>query len=216
MWRVTYEEIASALRRIPNIKTKDINVYNRKLIAKKADVSALKNHVISDPLVHRTYFQVSMGLLKTAEAQLDFIEQNGELLADWWHVDQLPQFLKKPIDFDLAYGRAKRYVVSELPFMRRWGYVLFFTGLQKNAEYTGRILSLIKDDTEYYVQMAEAWLLCELAVFHCDAVMRFMQGSTLKYDILGKAIQKIQDSYRIGKAEKEAFRSLRETLKTNG
>jgi hypothetical protein len=213
---MTYEEIAGALRRIPNIKTKDIDTYNRALIRKGADVSALKAHAIADPLVHRTYFQVSMGQLGTVEEQLDFIEENEDLLADWWHVDQLPQFLKKPLPFDLAFEKAKRYVCSEKPFTRRWGYVIFFTGLAKDENNVSPILSLMKNDDEYYVQMAEAWLLCELAVFHGDLVLEFMRASKLKYNILGKAIQKIQDSYRISEADKQAFRALRAQLKNNG
>ena len=186
------------------------------MIASKADVSALVSHVLSDPLVHRTYFQVSLAHLDHVEEQLDFIEKNGDLLDDWWHVDQLPQFLKKPLDFSLAYERATRYVQSEKPFVRRWGYVLFFTGLQKARENVWPILALMKDDDAYYVQMAEAWLLCDLAVFHSDIVLEYMRSSKLKYNILGKAIQKIQDSYRISEADKAAFRVLREQLKNTG
>lgn len=213
---MTYEEISGALKSIENIKTGDIDRYDKRLIAEREDVSALADHVLSDPLVHRTYFQVSLALLKSAEEQLAFIEENEDLLADWWHVDQLPQFLKKPLDFPLAYEKARRYVQSDKPFVRRWGYVLFFTGLQKERENVEAILSLMKDDDAYYVQMAQAWLLCDLAVFHSQAVLRFMRSSKLRYNILGKAIQKIQDSYRISAANKEAFRALREQLKTNG
>ncbi len=213
---MTYEEIASALRAIENIKTGDIDRYNRKLIAARADVSDLASHVLAEPLVHRTYFQVSLAQLACVEEQLDFIENNEDLLDDWWHVDQLPQFLKKPLDFASAYERAMRYVRSDKPFTRRWGYVIFLTGLQKERENVAAILSLMKDDDAYYVQMAEAWLLCDLAVFHSDLVLAFMRASKLKYNILGKAIQKIQDSYRISEADKAAFRALREQLKKNG
>lgn len=213
---MTYEEISGALGQIPKIKTKDIDTYNRSLIGKKADVRVLKSYVLSDPLVHRTYFQVSMGQLATVEEQLAFIEENEDLLADWWHVDQLPQFLRKPLSFELAFEKAKRYVTSEKPFTRRWGYVIFFTGLAKDENHIAPILSLMKDDGEYYVQMAQAWLLCELAVFHSKAVLDFLSHSKIKYNILGKAIQKIQDSYRISAADKADFRALRENLKNNG
>ncbi len=213
---MTYEEIAGALGRIPNIKTKDIDTYNRTLIAQKVDVSDLKPCVLADPLIHRTYFQVSMGQLGTVEEQLDFIEENEDLLADWWHVDQLPQFLRKPLPFALAFEKAKRYVESEKPFTRRWGYVIFITGLQKDRANVEPILSLMKDDDEYYVQMAEAWLLCDLAVFHTKELLGFLRESKLKYNILGKAIQKIQDSFRISNEDKAEFCALRKQLKNNG
>lgn len=214
--RVTYKELSDGLGHIKHIKTKDVDCYNKRLIAARADVGSLRAHVMANPFVHRTYFQVSLALLETSKEQLDFIEQNADLLRDWWHVDQLPQFLKKPLDFSLVLERAKRYINSDNLFLRRWGYVVFLAGLQKDSSHVQEILSLIKDDEAYYVQMAEAWLLCELSVFHHEAVFRFIGESKIKYQILGKAIQKIQDSYRIGLAEKQAFKSLREKLKKNG
>lgn len=210
---MNYEQIARELRAIPNRKTVDIHRYNKQLIKAGVDVTDLKNHALSDQLVHRTYFQVSMAYCKTAEEQFRFIEENEDLLQDWWHVDQLTQFIKKPVDFAFAYEKAREYVVSSKPFTRRWGYVLFLTGLQKDTTHTEDILRLMHDDDEYYVQMAEAWLICDLAVFNPEAVYGFLKESTLHYNILGKAIQKISDSFRFTKAQKERFKALRENLR---
>ncbi|MCD7864329.1 MAG: hypothetical protein LUG61_12680 [Lachnospiraceae bacterium] len=112
---MTYEEILRDLNSMENRKTKDIDRYDRGLIRAKADVSCLKDYVLVNPLVHRTYFQVSLGKLKDAETQFQFIEDNEDLLQDWWHVDQLTQFLRKPLDFDFAFSKAKRYVHSSKP-----------------------------------------------------------------------------------------------------
>lgn len=208
-----YEQIARELRAIPNRKTADIDRYNKALIKEKKDVSDLKGHALSDQLVHRTYFQVSLAYCKTAAEQFRFIEENEDLLQDWWHVDQLTQFIKKPVDFDFAYEMAREYVLSPKPFTRRWGYVLFLTGLQKDGTHTKDILRLMHDDEEYYVQMAEAWLICDLAVFNPEVVYDFLKKSTLHYNILGKAIQKISDSFRFTKEQKEQFKALRESLR---
>lgn len=212
---MNYEEIANDLRCIENLKTKDIDKYNKRLIKENIDVSDLKNYALTDQLVHRTYFQVSLGKLKNFKEQLEFIEENQDLLQDWWHTDQLNQFLKKPLDFDFTFDKAKIYIQSEKTFVRRWGYVLLLAGLQKNTEYTNDILSLIKDDDEYYVQMAQAWLICDLAVYNTNAVAKFIKSSKLKYNILGKAIQKICDSYRISAEDKEKFKAMRNNLKHN-
>lgn len=211
----TYIEITSDLKSIINCKTADVDKYNKKLIKEKCDVSDLKEYVLIDQSVHRTYFQVSLGLLESIEEQFAFIEQNEDLLQDWWHVDQLTQFVKKPIDFEFAFAKAKQYILSLKPFVRRWGYVLFLTGLQKEPANTSSILSLMKDDDEYYVQMAEAWLICDLAVFNVDCVYEFVENSKMQYNILGKAIQKICDSYRITDEYKGKFKKLREKIKKN-
>ena len=73
----------------------------------------------------------------------------------------------------------------------------------------------MKDDDEYYVQMAEAWLICDLAVFNVDEVMKFTEYTKLHYNIMGKAVQKICDSFRFTAQEKDFFKNKREKLKAN-
>ncbi len=210
-----YETVLRELNAIPNRKTKDVDAYNRRLIKSGVDVSDLRAWVLREQALHRTYFQVSMGQMDTFEEQFRFIEENEDCLQDWWHVDQLTQFLKKPIDFDFAYEKAKIYIASPKTFTRRWGYVLFLAGLQKDRAHTKKILALTKNDPEYYVQMAQAWLICDLAVYNPTDTIAFLESSTLSYDILGKAIQKMCDSYRISDADKTYVKSLRAKLKNN-
>lgn len=213
--KITYEDVVTELTKIQNRKTKDIDQYNKGLIKKGIDVSCLKEYVKQDDLVHRTYFQVSMGLLESYQEQLKFVEENYLLLNDWWHVDQLTQFIKGPMEFDYVYDLAKKYIKSKHVFLRRWGYVIFISGLQKNCANTKKILALIKDDQEYYVSMAEAWLICDLAVFNPEEVLMFLKNSKIKYNILGRAIQKICDSFRISDEIKNEAKLLRTKLKLN-
>lgn len=211
-----YLEVKRDLESIKNLKTKDVDLYDKKLIKEKVDVSDLKEYAIKDQLVHRTYFQVSLAELKTYEEKFEFIEDNFDLLQDWWHVDQLMQFLRnKPIDFNYAYAKAKEYIKNDNPFVRRWGYVLFLMDFQKNPEYAPYILKLFKDDDAYYVEMGEAWLLADMAIFSFDQVYDFLLSSGLKYDILGKAIQKMCDSFRISDEHKEQVKAIRDKIRDN-
>jgi 3-methyladenine DNA glycosylase AlkD len=210
-----YEQILSELSVIPNLKTKDIDAYSKKLIKSGTDVSKIRDYILIHKRLHRIYFQVSLGLMGDVAQQISFIEDNEDYLQDWWHVDQLTQFVRKPIDFEFAFDKAKGYIASNKPFTRRWGYVLFLTGLQKNHENTNQILLLMKDDEEYYVQMAEAWLICDLAVFNPKDTIAFIESCGLSYSILGKAIQKIVDSYRISDEDKEYVKLLRGKLKNS-
>lgn len=209
------DKIMAELSAMPDRKTKEIDAYNKELIKSKTNVNQLNEHILENQLLHRTYFQVSLGQIKDPKAQFAFIEQNEAYLKDWWHVDQLNQFLKKPVDFEFAYSKARQYINSDKPFTRRWGYVLFLAGLQKDPVHTKMILDLLKNDPEYYVQMAEAWLICDLAVFNPKETIRFIEESDLSYKILGKAIQKMVDSFRIKAEDKLYVKSLRLKLKQN-
>jgi 3-methyladenine DNA glycosylase AlkD len=200
-----------------NYKTKDVDRLNKRLIKEKQDVSVLKDICLIEQQYHRTYFQVSLGLLNTIEEQYKFIEDNFYLLSDWWHVDQLTQFLK-PVDLDFAYEKAKEYIYHPHPFARRWGYVMFIQKLGRSSEKNlEKILSLLKNDAHYTNQMAQGWLICELAIFFPERILEWFKiSNNLDYRINSKAIQKISDSFRIKECVKEEFKALRPMLKNKG
>ncbi len=190
-------------------KTKDIDKFSKKLIKERVDVSFLKNIVLEKQQYHRIYFQVSLGLIDNIDDKLSFIENNFELLQDWWHTDQLTVFLGNDLKFDVAYNKAKEYVKSELPFVRRFGYVMFIPRLVKEQMQIEQLIQLLHNDTEYYVVMGEAWLISYFAMYHAEMTYNFLKECDLDYNIIGKAIQKICDSYVVSTEYKVKFKSLR-------
>lgn len=196
-----------------NYKTKDVDKFNRTLIKEGENVSFLKDIILEKQEYHRSYFQVSIGLLKNIEEKLDFIEENLDKLNDWWHVDQLEQFIDKDLTFDTVYKRVLKYINHENPFTRRWAYVIFMPKLVKEKDCFEKLTRLFKDDDEYYVVTAEAWLISCLAVYHPDNTLEYLKSKPLKYNIVGKAIQKICDSYRIDNDTKDKFKEIRKLYK---
>ena len=194
-------------------KTKDVDRFNRVLIKRAVNVSFLRDIVLTKQEYHRTYFQVSMGQIKTIDDKLKFIEDNFDKLNDWWHVDQLSQFVDKQLTFDIAYAKAKEYIKSDMAFARRWGYVMFMPTLVKDESKAEDIIKLFKDDDEYYVQMAEAWLISYLGIYAPETAFKYIKGCPLKYNIIGKGIQKICDSFRVSDEWKDKFKSLRKLYK---
>lgn len=114
-----------------NYKTKDVDKFNKKLIKEKEDVSFLKNIILDKQEYHRTYFQVSLGQISSIEEKFLFIEENFDKLQDWWHTDQLQQFVNKGLKMDFAYKKATAYIHHSNPFVRRWAYVMFMPTLVK-------------------------------------------------------------------------------------
>ena len=99
---MNFNILEKEFKKLGNYKTKDIDTLNKKLIKDNIDVSYLKDIIDKEDKYHRTYFQVSLSYLKTVEEKMKFIEENAYLLNDWWHVDQLPQFLKN-LNLELKY-----------------------------------------------------------------------------------------------------------------
>lgn len=209
---MNFNLLEKEFKKLGNYKTKDIDTLNKKLIKDNVDVSYLKDIIDKEDKYHRTYFQVSLSYLKTVEEKMKFIEENAYLLNDWWHVDQLPQFLKN-LNLEYVYNKAKIYCNDNNPFLRRWGYVIFMPTLVKDERSFDMIISLLKNDEHYYVIMAEAWLISYLAIYFPEKTLKYLNDCNLSYDIVGRGIQKICDSFRIDDEYKEKFKLIRKKYK---
>lgn len=208
--KLTAELVQRDLDALGQYKTADVDRLIRGYVRQKADASALREHILQEWQFHRIYYYVSLQQLKKAEDRMAFIHQNL-LFADWWHTDQLISYVAE-LDFETALAYAREYIRAEDPFIRRWGYVLFISRLCKG--HAAALLPLMQDDGHYYVQMGEAWLIAELAVYEPEAVYAWFPDNGLKYNINSKAIQKICDSFRISDEWKARFKSLRPELKS--
>lgn len=207
---LTKDQVQRDLDALPeHYKTGDVDRLIRKYVKQKADVSALRPYILSEQQFHRIYFYVTLEQIRKAEQRMLFIHENL-LFSDWWHTDQLISYVAD-LDFDSALGYAKEYIRRDDPFIRRWGYVLFISRLCKGR--AAQLLPLMQDDEDYYVQMAEGWLIAELAVHEPEAVCEWLRKNDLKYNINGKAIRKICDSFRITEDWKRGFQDLRPELR---
>ena len=208
--KLTIEQVQKDLDALPeHYKTGDVDRLIRRYVRQKADVSALRPYILDRQQFHRIYYYVTLDQIRSAEERMAFIHENL-LFSDWWHTDQLISYVAD-LDFASALGYAKEYIQASDPFIRRWGYVLFISRLCKG--HAGQLLPLMHDDEAYYVQMAEAWLIAELAIFEPEAVWEWFRKNELKYNINGKAIQKICDSFRIAEDWKRRFKDLRPELR---
>ena len=207
---LTREDVLLDLNALPaGYKTRDVDMLIRQYVKAKADVSALRPHILDEQQLHRIYYYVSLDQIRDPADRMVFIHENL-LFSDWWHTDQVISYVAD-LDFDTALGYAGNYIHSDDPFIRRWGYVLFISRLGRG--HATELFPLMKDDDAYYVQMAEGWLIAELAIFEPQIVLDWLAKNDLKYNINGKAIQKICDSFRITSEWKERFKALRPALR---
>ena len=208
--KLTREQVQKDLDALPeHYKTGDVDRLIRQYVKQKADVSALRPHILTEQQFHRIYYYVSLDQIKSVDQRMAFIHENL-LFSEWWHTDQIISCVAD-LDFDAALRYAKDYIHSEDPFIRRWGFVLFISKLCRG--HAEELLPLMHDDDHYYVQMAQAWLIAEIAVHEPEVVYEWIQKNDLKYNINGKAIQKICDSFRITDDWKAEYKKLRLELR---
>ena len=62
---------------------------------------------------------------------------------------------------------------------------------------------------KFYVNMAEAWLVCEMYIKFPKETEKFLKNNNLNKFTQNKAISKIHDSYRVSKEEKKLLNNFR-------
>jgi 3-methyladenine DNA glycosylase AlkD len=99
----------------------------------------------------------------------------------------------------------KEYIKRDKTFVRRIGIVILFNYVKdkKYLKYIFNILNSFYDETEYYVNMINAWLVCECFIKHRYETIEFLDTNKLNKFTINKAIQKCRDSFRVSKDDKE-------------
>lgn len=71
-----------------------------------------------------------------------------------------------------------------------------------------KTLNKIKSD-KFYINMAEAWLICEIYIKYPELILPFIKNNKLNKFTHNKAISKIHDSFRVSKQDKEYLNTLK-------
>ena len=100
--------------------------------------------------------------------------------------------------------------LNEEEFLSRVGLVMILNHFisQKNLDKIFETLNKIKSD-KFYINMAEAWLLCETYIQFPKETKIYLEKNNLNKFTQNKAISKIHDSYRVSKEEKDALNNFR-------
>lgn len=108
------------------------------------------------------------------------------------------------------FKNAINLALSEEEFKSRVGLVIILDHFitQNNLNDIFNVLNKIQSD-KFYINMAEAWLLCELYIKFPNETKEFFKKNKLNKFTQNKAISKIHDSYRVNKEDKEMLSAYR-------
>lgn len=112
---------------------------------------------------------------------------------------------------------AKKYIKSNKEFITRSGYIImmYYFLDENHINEVFDILSSAKESKYYYVNMAKAWLISVCYVKFKDKTLEFLLHSKLDTFTYNKAIQKIIESNRVDKIDKEYLKTLKRSTKVN-
>lgn len=148
--------------------------------------------------------------VKDASLQKYYLTKLGDSADSWATTDAVkikPNAKTAPYYLDLA----KELITSPKPFSRRLALILLLK-LTNFPEFNKEILTIsegLQAETEYYVNMANAWLVAECFIKSRNETLPYLQQKRFNKFTQNKAIQKCKDSFRVSAEDKALLDALK-------
>ena len=115
---------------------------------------------------------------------------------------------------DKYFNEAINMSLDQKEFVSRVGLIIILSHFisKKNIDKIIKLLNEINSD-KFYINMAEAWLVCELYIKYPNETKKFIVNNNLNRFTQNKAISKIHDSYRVSKEEKILLNSYKKQIR---
>ncbi len=179
-----------------------------KNIAKVDYMSFIKNNqhqYYEEIMLHGlviTYLKVSF------EESVILFDDYIKFIDSWATCDSVVmnyKIVSKNLDFYLI--KIKEYLSNKKTFIKRVGIVLLFYYL--NDKYIDSVLEISDSivTTEYYVKMANSWLISICLIKYYDKTINFLKNCHLDDWTYNKALQKAIESHRI--KDKDFLRKMK-------
>lgn len=100
--------------------------------------------------------------------------------------------------------------LSKDEYISRVGLIIILNFFVQE-EYLNSIFNILDSITsdKYYVNMAQAWLICELYIKYPQPTEKYLKNNKLNKFTQNKSISKIRESYRISKECKDYLNTLK-------
>ena len=140
-----------------------------------------------------------------------YFKEHTKKIDNWALCDSFCNSIKIVKKYEEKYFKeAIKLALDEEEFISRIGLVIILSHFidQKNLDEIFKTLNKIKSD-KFYINMAEAWLICEMYIKFPKQTKEFLQKNHLNKFTQNKAISKIHDSFRVSKEEKELLTNFK-------
>lgn len=132
-------------------------------------------------------------------------------MADNWATCDTLKFKIKEDNKEQFFQLSRKYIRSGKPFVRRIGIIILFK-LVSDDKYIDKILNtlnLFENESEYYVNMVNAWLFCECFIKQREKTVEFLKTNKMNKFTTNKGISKCRDSFRVSTEDKEMLLKYR-------
>ena len=151
--------------------------------------------------------------IKDFDLMKKYLDIYSAQIDNWAHCDLLKFKITKN-NANRFIKLSETYLQSKLTFQRRIGLIILFNFIDKeHIDYVLETCNKLYNENEYYVNMANAWLLCECLIKEREKTLKFLEHHSLNLFTLNKMISKCRDSFRVSEEDKNLL--LKYKSKTN-
>ena len=151
--------------------------------------------------------------IKDEEVFYKYFKKHVPKIDNWALCDSFCNSIKIVRKYkDKYFSEAVKMALSKHEFESRVGLVMILSHFisSENLDVIFDTLNNIDSD-KFYINMAEAWLLCDMYIKFPKETVMFLQKNKLNKFTQNKAISKIHDSYRVSAKEKEELNSYKKS-----
>lgn len=144
------------------------------------------------------------------EEKCAYLEKFVPEIYDWSGCDVvLSSFKFKDNELSRVYDFILKYRYSKNEYETRFMIVMLFKFLKE--DYLDKIKEILETENfdKYYTQMAAAWLISVMFVKYKDYTLLYLNNNSLNDFTYNKALQKIIESLRVTKEDKELVKKMK-------
>ena len=209
-----YREFHSSLVLNSKYKMIGIRVPIMRNIAKKVAQSNIEEFLkyAQDKYYEEVMIQgLVISHIKDENVFYNYFKEYIKKIDNWALCDSFCSSIKIVRKYEEKYFKeAIKMALNESEFISRVGLVMILDHFisKENLNIIFDTLNKIQSE-KFYINMAEAWLICEMYIKYPEETKNFIKKNSLNKFTQNKAISKIHDSYRVGIKEKELLNNYR-------
>lgn len=142
---------------------------------------------------------------------MGMIKDFAPYMSSWALVDMFViKFKQIQNNKDAALNEIVEFTKSSNPWEIRLGLMMLLS-IYVEEKYINKILKIVESikNDHYYVKMGSAWLISECYIKFPNQTTKLLKQKILDPWVQNKAIQKVRESFRVGKEDKDFLNTIK-------
>lgn len=207
---IFFQKISPTAKNVTGVRVPFIRKLAKEIV-KDNGKDFLESYVVYSHEEFLLYGIVIAYIKAPLEEKFTYLEKYIPKIYDWSGCDiVISSFKFKEHELGRVYDFIMKYRFSCHEYETRFMIVMLLNAFIRE-EYLDNIKEILETETfdKYYTQMAAAWLISVMFVKYRDYTLNYLYNNKLDDFTYNKALQKIRESLRVTKQDKELIKTLK-------